>query len=228
MKFRNIAFSMFALILPCFIFIGCGETNLTKANYATAFGAVETTLSLANTLMVNIEETGENTVWEEATSDSTAKNLIKFLKLIMENEEFELSNEHIIYSSTVPSSPPSDVQIRQYVTYDGQDINGYIAMSDDFTKISFIQYIAFDINYDFENNKLVNYRLDFVVKMTDDVNYNYSSLYYDGQKLWGLDSEHTDYQTQINNIKSAYENNINKSAISKNYDFSEELLKVQQ
>ena len=27
---------------------------------------------------------------------------------------------------------------------------------------------------------------------------------------------------------SAYENNINKSAISKNYDFSEELLKVQQ
>lgn len=34
MKFRNIAFSMFALILPCFIFIGCGETNLINSkNY---------------------------------------------------------------------------------------------------------------------------------------------------------------------------------------------------
>ncbi len=159
---------LFLIGIVGFLFTGCGDSsNLSKEDYKKAFDSAANALVVENTSsesnnLVNIYSadnfTDEDFVpVENDTEISTARNMLKFLSAIMDNKDFELQNGNFTFSIKNVDNYGTNCEFIMNFDYKNQTVYAQVLMADSLTETNFYQYIEYKINYDFINDRLIEF-----------------------------------------------------------------------
>ncbi len=229
------------VIIPCLYFlVGCNDTqtpNLTKQQYAMAFEAVAKSFNINNNLN-NINNKKVSLAAEDEIDDGytdfnydVSNPLISFIKLILQNESYELTTDTIQTDILIENEAYEDfmVKLRLRLAFDGESIIGFLAIAmPNFEEVknpeTMEQGEVIDIKYDFKTNTLISYEIDQYSYLSNRDDFD-RIIYKDG-KIYKLDTHSSKYDEKVKEVETNYFLERAKVPVNKDYDFSKEFNEI--
>ena len=222
------------MICICLLLSSCNTATLTKENYATALGsASQVCLDFVNSQEEQVAY-NESKITLLPLSDSDFKDsdrtdiitacawYMVFLKGVCLNDTYTLSDD--MFDCYVDDGP-SEYNIRFNMNQDPDTNHVQSSCYAYYLDLETVAYFEFDINYDFDNDKLLSFEV--YLYLEDSEEYVAEDVYvfrYDGNviKEARLGSEtQTQAFNRLNSVLTSYENHTWGNDLP---DFSEEYM----
>ena len=185
-----------AIIFSFTFFAGCG-TSVTDFQAQTAIHA--TAYELAGTQDSNplnfsartLNNDPDNDYYTTITNDYTDSfglgNMLEIISKLIEESKLTQSQKFTQYSLTL-SMNEENIPVRFRVYCSNAQVYADAMIADNFIDYTYYQIISAKINYDFANDKLINFTVNFVWKHTFEEEIRFASIKYFNETKYAYDN----------------------------------------
>jgi len=168
-------------------FAGCfgddDDRAYGKAEYSKAFASVSETIK-PETQAGELASTYPDEDYWTSSNDQDALLVARFSLLaseICKDENFKLTEKPFLTTATV--MPGVTVDLKMQFEQVDDDIRFQVIMTDDIDNMSYFQYINVVVDYDFEEEKLEEFEVDYLTNQTGSEIYHFTE-YEDNTIMW--------------------------------------------
>ncbi len=176
-----LAIASFATFAGCFG--GDDDKAFGKAEYSKAFASVSETMK-PETQAGELKSTYPDVDYWTASNEEDALLVARFALLaseICKDENFKLTDKPFIASATV--MPGVTVDLKMQFKQIDDDINFQVIMTDDIDNMTYYQYINVTVDYDFEDEQLKEFEVDYLTNQGGGESYHFTE-YKDNAIMW--------------------------------------------